>query len=227
MSGVIVANLVIVAVVVIAFILHNQKTATIDVCVVPTEAEITINGANYANYQSYDVAPGSYEAVIAMEGMESKTIKFDLTEDGYYKLSTYLTPPDGSLDYYWWNSEEMEALAQMIENSADGKILGNNAEQDLKAKELVARYRKKEAAEQNLPLKYVNGQANNGHGFINLYIYVGDDEHCEHGTGTCLVISDATGGNYDMAVDMVKEKGINLDDYEIVYQTAEKRERAY
>ena len=215
-SSIIAANLVAILIVAIAFIIHISKTATLDIAVAPSEAEIRINGNAYDNFQSHELAPGSYEAVISMEGMKTRNIKFDLDTDGYYKLSTYLVSEENGLNYYWQNQQEMDNLAMVLED-ADGRVFGDNAEQDRAARELIAKYREKEAGEQNLPITYSADVADNGFGFIYLFISLGDDDNCKNGAETCIIIYDTTGGNYDLAVSLIQEKGIDLNDYEIIY----------
>ena len=94
---------------------------------------------------------------------------------------------------------------------------------------------KEKAKEKDLPLPYLliePGRSIVGEAGVTLYTvgaikdipgvkkYVAIDggmfDGCE---GTfCLKITDTTGGNYERAIQMIKEKGFNPDDYEIIYE---------
>ena len=112
-SIVIAVNLVAVMVLVIAFIIHNSKTATIDILVAPENATIEINGKSYENYQSYDLTPGDYTAVISMEYMQTREVNFTLGEGDFYRLHTYLLSQDGSFEYYEYNHNDEQLLEKI------------------------------------------------------------------------------------------------------------------
>lgn len=214
LSLVVFLNVVAVLVVILVIVIHNAKTAVVDVYVAPSAATIEINGKKYDNFQSYDMLPGDYHAVISMEGMQTKEVDFYLEDEGFYRLWEYLLGEDGGFSYYASHPEDVTIL----ENVADDNEL---------VKEFLAKYREKEAAEQNLPINYVTDRANNGFGYMSIDIDLGNDEDCQDGAGSCIVIYDATGDGYDMAIRMMREKDVDPDDYEIVYRTGLDRERAY
>ena len=203
-------NVVAVLIVVLIAVIQASKTATVDIMVSPMVATIELNGTKYENMQSHNIAPGDYYVKISMEGMQKKEFNISLDKDEFKRIWTYLLDEDGGFEYYVDHPDDLTILEDVADDEA---------------KVFVAKYREKEAAEQNLPINYITSQANNGFGFISIYIDLGGDEDCQAGAGSCIIIYDTTGGNYDMVVGMIKEKNINLEDYEIVYRAGLNRER--
>lgn len=204
-------NVVAVLVVILIIVIHQSKTATVDIKVAPIEAVIELNGTKYENLESHNITPGDYRVKISMEGMQTKEFEVSLEDEGFVRIWTYLLDADGGFSYYIDHPEDMAIL----EDVADDEV-----------REFLEEYNEAEALRQKLPINYMTDQANNGFGFINIDIDWGDDEDCQNGAGSCITIYDTTGGNYNMVIDMIRENGINPDDYEIVYRTGLNKESA-
>lgn len=203
-SIVIAVNLVAVMVLVIAFIIHNSKTATIDILVAPENATIEINGKAYENYQSYNLAPGDYTAVISMEYMQIREISFTLNDDDFYRLNTYLLSQDGSFEYYEYNHEDEQLLEKIA------------TKDDKEAQAFIEHYKQLYNITEVLPLEYsVRAEDNNGE-VVSISVHQYDGACFDI---VCLEISDYTGKNHDMAIQMIKDAGYNPDDYTVTYKS--------
>ena len=203
-------NVVAILVAILIIVVQVSKTATVDIMVSPMAATIELNGTKYENMQSHNIAPGDYYVKISMEGMQTKEFDISLDKDEFKRIWVYLLDEGGGFEYYMNHPDDLTILEDVADDEA---------------KAFVAKYREKEAAEQNLPISYTASQANNGFGFISLSIDLGNDEDCQAEAGSCIVIYDTTGGNYDMAVNMIQENGINPEDYEIIYRTGSSKEK--
>ena len=198
-SIVIVANLVVVVALAIAFIIHNSKTATIDILVAPENATIEINGKTYENYQSYDLAPGDYTAVISMEYMQTREVSFTLNDGDFYRLHTYLLSADGSFAYYEQAPNDAQILIKVSdENSAD----------------YVASYQKRYSIVDKLPIYFDDYRDN--YTFYTQYSIEHDTEiYCPK--IVCIKIIDRTENSDQLMLNKIRELGYNPDDYEIDY----------
>ena len=122
-SGVILVNVVAVICLIIAIIIYNSKTATVDILVAPNDAQILINGTKYDNNTSVNLAPGDYVAEISMGEMQSKTVNFSLDSDEFYRLYTYLLSEDGSFKYYDTHMDDEAILGRIVEFDLDDSAL--------------------------------------------------------------------------------------------------------
>ena len=202
-SVVILLNLILIAVVIAVIVMHNAKTATVDIKVAPLEAEIRLNGQRYDNFQSYDVLPGEYRVEISMEGMETKEYDITLENNGFERIKTYLVGVDGGFDYYLRHPEAEAVLAQVIDDS------------DTVAKEFVEKYESVSAIADILPYNY-DAYVDNYAYYVNYEIAKDERDDCRK--IVCLRILDYTGGNEQAAINTIIEQGFNPDDYEIVYE---------
>lgn len=199
LAGICGALVVLIIVISVIFIIINAgKTATLDIVVAPVTAEVKIDGKTYKN-GTYKFEPGEVEVSITKDGFttEEKTL---VLEDGVTtKLYTYLMPIDGSFEWYLDHEEDMMIL---------------NTIGDAQANTDSAAYKDKYPIIEALPIVYVNYDEN--WDLTEFRVDGGMFEGCEQ--IFCLKISDTTGGNRERALQEIKEKGFEPDDYEIIYE---------
>ena len=192
------AMVCIILVSIIFIIIDSGKNATLDIIVSPLSAEIKIDGKEYKN-GTYQFEPGEVEVEITKDGFTSERKTILLEPNKTTKLYTYLMPIDGSFDWYLNHEEDMMIL---------------NTIGDAEANADSASYREKYPIIEILPIQFVDYDKN--WELTEFRIDGGMFDECE---GTfCLKITDTTGGNYEKAIQMIKEKGFNPDDYEIIYE---------
>lgn len=199
-SAVILANILAVIGVIIAIIYHHQQTASIDIQVTPIDATISINGKNYENLTSHNMLPGDYHVVISMDGMQEKELDFTLEKDGFYKLQAYLLDENGGFDYY-------------LNHPGDELILSEIAD-DKKSKEFVKKYEKATSILNELPIEYDSYTPDFAF-YTQFKIAYSDKEDCPK--VACLDVIDSTGNSEEAAIQLIRDKGFNPDDYEITY----------
>ena len=218
-------NVIAILVVVLIIVLHNAKTATISIYVAPSEAVIELNGGEYDNFQEYDVMPGKYHVKISMEEMETKEFDFEIFDGEFKRIKTYLLDSEGGFSYYLENPDEVLVLKEAVTKDGLNSVPKNDDEQDKNALEFATKFLEKEAAEQNLPISYTSDSVDNGFGFASIDIRFGNDEECKTEVDSCIVIYDVTGGNYDMALDLMRQNGLRPEDYEIIYRSGLTKEK--
>lgn len=200
--GVIFANIIAILVAILIIVIHNSKTATIDIMVAPSGAEISLNGKKYDNFTSYNVVPGDYQVVIEMEGMQTR--EYDLTlEDGEFaRIWNYLVDADGGFTYYESHPDEVEVLKDV----ADGM-----------ARDFIGGFENLYAITDVLPLTFSNTHEQDANEIVSISIRLGEEGECEK-RGYCLVVTDYTGKNTEKALAMIRDAGYNPDDYEIIFK---------
>lgn len=195
-GGVIFAILTVVSVVMI--VLDAKYSATLEILVAPSAAKITVDGKEYKN-GTYKMEPGEVTVKITMDGFITKELPALLTRGGTTKLYTYLIPENESMDWYLEHPEE-----QMLLNTIG----------DARAAAASAEYLTENPIVKVLPLIYANYDEN--WNYTEYRVDGGDFEECER--EFCLRVTDTTGGNYEAALELIRENGFSPEDYEIVYQ---------
>ena len=197
-AGSVIAVAAILLVSLIYIILDYKRTAKLDILVAPLSAEILVDGEKYEN-GVYEFEPGEVRVMISKEGFIAKEMNVELKANETVKLYTYLMPVDGSLDWYLNHEED-----QMILNSIG----------DAKANEDSKIYKMDNPIVEVLPIIYANYDEN--WNYTEFRVDGGEFDECDE--DFCLKITDTTGGNYDFALSLVREKGFEPSDYEIIYE---------
>ncbi|MBR3236329.1 hypothetical protein IKF92_01440 [Candidatus Saccharibacteria bacterium] len=191
-------NIVAVLVAILVIVLHNAKTATIDIYVAPSEAVIELNGKKYDNFTSPDIMPGDYHVKISMDGMQTKELDFEVFDGEFKRIRTYLLDEEGGFGYYLRNPDEILTLSE----AADDEV----------GKDFVKNYNRITGIIADLPLEYYDRSdpANP----IGVYIEK-NEEFC----GEKVMCLTVYGGekNREIALNLIREAGYNPDDYGIVF----------
>ena len=204
-SLVVFLNVVVILLIVLLLVIHNMKTATIDILVAPSDATIELNGTKYDNLKSHSIMPGEYHVKISMDGMETK--EFDVgIEDGELKrIWTYLLDSESDFSYYVTHPDEISILGEVA---------------DVKAEEFIVEYNRLNAIQEVLPLQFSNTFDKNATEVISISVRWGVDDECDE-KAFCLIVHDFTGKNTERALQLIKEAGFNPNDYELVYEKGE------
>lgn len=200
-SCLLLVNVIAIVVLVVAIIIHNAKTVTVDIYVVPSDAKIELNGRTYENFVSHDVFPGTYHVKISMDGMQTKEYDLELKEGDLGRIWTYLLDENGGFSYYLTHAGDESMLEEVAT--------------DEKALNFIAEYQRVASIEDELPIEYdayTEGFAN----YIKFDIELDNREDCPK--IRCLKIVDGTGGNEQTAKNLIRDYGYNPDDYEISYE---------
>lgn len=198
-SAVIALNVIVILIAILFVVIHNAKTASVDIYVAPSEATIELNGKKYDNFASYNLMPGDYHVKISMDGM--KTVEYDLVLDdnGFARIWKYLADDNGSLDYYFKNSDEIAIIAKFGDDES--------------VNELIEHYNKVISIRDVLPLEYYDRSDPDN----SIGVFVEEDmNECDNKI-LCLVIYGGE-DNRDIALSLIKEAGYNPDDYGIRFE---------
>ena len=103
------AVLIIGAVVAIPLIIDSQKSATLNLFIVPTDAKITVDGKEFKN-GNYRLNPGSVTVSIEKDGFESKSLSVNLEPNKTTLVYLPLFCADSSLTCYLDDKENLEIL---------------------------------------------------------------------------------------------------------------------
>ena len=198
-SAVIALNVIAILIAILFVVIHNAKTASVDIYVAPSEATIELNGKKYDNFASYNLMPGDYHVKISMDGM--KTVEYDLVLDnnGFARIWKYLVDDNGGFDYYFKNPDEISILAKFSD--------------DENVNELIEYYNKVISIRDVLPLEYYDRSDPDN----SIGVFVEEDmNECDNKI-LCLVIYGGE-DNRDIALSLIKEAGYNPDDYGIRFE---------
>lgn len=196
----IIAFIILVIFAIIGFIIDAQKTATLDILVAPSFAKVEIRNKKYVSTANIRLKPGEVTAYVTAQGFETEEVILNLTKNEEAQIYLSLNPTDENADFYVNNPEEADLVQRINE-----RLVNINANLYIKEHPIV----------NILPINIVEyNQQNNL--WTEYRIDYGEFSNCK--TNFCLKITDTTGGNYEKALDQIRNKGFNPDDYEIIYQ---------
>ena len=193
-------NIVAVLLVILIIVIHNSKTATVDIMVTPYDAVVELNGARYENMRSHNIVPGDYHVKISMEGMQTKEYDFSVEKDGFVRIWNYLLDANGGFDYYLSHPDD----EMMLENIID--------EEDRAAKSFIAKYQIVSKVDEILPLEYYN----NDDPADPIGIFIEQSKDICKDKVNCLSVY---GGekHQDIAFKMISDAGYSPDDFDVVF----------
>jgi len=195
-----VALLILIIAVSVYFILEDMaKTARVKIIVAPSIATVKIDGHSYEAYEEIRIRPGEYKTEISAEGFETKTGELKAVENETAEIRLYLDMKEGNEDYY-------------EKHPKDAVILG-----DIKAAETLERVEelaKEHPILDRLPIEIDYYTKNYAKRVKYTITYVLNDEN----TSFVIMIMDYTGGNYEDALEKLKARGVDLDEYKIEYK---------
>ena len=199
-----ITSVVIVILVLIYVSIKMTFSASLDVLVVPTDATIMIDGEKFENGIYENLAVGKRKVVISREGFDTSEFEIELKRDEKTRLYAHL---GGNQE--WYDNLTDQTTLYLLDS-----IYEFEGQQQLKV------IRAKYPIMESLPIVYEK-YFNNYTEYVYYRIDGGEYEKCK--TEYCLKITDFTGGNRDRALDLMREKGYNPDDYEIIYEDSSKR----
>lgn len=187
--------------------INYKFSAGVDIVVVPTDAKILIGGTEYKNGIHQGLLVGSANVEITREGYEPKSFDIELKQGEVTKIYVAL---EGGND---WSEDEMD------ENTKRLLEIINEYNGELETKELIKKY----PVMKDLPI-VVESYQNNYSDYVSYRVDGGKYDECER--EFCLKITDISGGNYERAVEALRNKGHEADDYEVIYVDASRKGHA-
>ncbi len=182
-------------------------SATLDVLVVPTDAEIMVDGEKYDNGLYEHLAVGKKHVIIRKDGFYEKEFDIELKRDEVTRLYAHL---DGNQEWYEELKDENTLYLLDIIYEYEGQI---------KKDDLLEKY----PIMSELPIVYEK-YSNNYTQYISFRIDGGKYDNCDE--EFCLKITDISGENYERALNLIKDRGYNPDNYKIIYDDTSKKGHA-
>jgi hypothetical protein len=199
--AIIAATMIVVAIVLQT--IEARRTATIDILVTPKSSSIKVGDRSFSNGQ-HSIEPGSYQVSISKEGFKPYTSEITVESGKTVEVRAILQQADGGIDWYAEHPED-----DAIYTALSDKEYEDNSH-IISDKFPIVKV---------LPIEFANF-ANNYSEYIEYRI---DYKISDDGEKITLVITDATGGNRDRALQKIRDKGFNPDDYEVEYNYVPKQ----
>lgn len=199
--------LIIAAPVVIIFILigfathdHIVLTATVELSFTPSSATATLNGKTYKNGE-HKIKPGKYDVKIQKDGFASYSGSFTVKANENQYVGVALKSNSAkTADYYDNNMDDAMRREGINDRRANAEAVDQ-----LKKYPII----------KILPL-IVSEYTGNYSEYIEYRIDYGNSP--TKAGSLAIFITDKTGGNEQRAKDLLRSKGYNPDDYEIIYK---------
>ena len=190
--GVLVVALIVSLVFLVRSVVYSGKVA---VMVAPSVAKVKVGESEFSAMGEYAVVPGEYEVTVTAEGFLPKTGRLVVGEGATVSVSLYLEPVSGNESWYDEHPGDALVKGEILNNATLGQV-----EEILESAPVLA----------ELPrtVEYFS----EGYGDYVKYVisYEYDFESLEAGgAGYRLVVKDYTGGNYERAMEWVRERGLS------------------
>ena len=179
-------------------VVFHSTTREVEILVAPTSATVTINGKSYENGK-HRLPSGEVSVHIEKPNFISQDFTFNTNKND--KLYAYLLQTDGT--FSWYESHQEDDIIMSAIGSRE-------------ATKEAATYSDKYPVASQLPIIFA--EYDDKYNYTEFRIDGGKFENCS--SDFCLKVTDTTGGNFDIAKELLEEKGINPEDYEILYEYA-------
>ncbi len=206
-------DIIIVLVIVIAVVINARKTNVINFNVVPSDAQISVNGdTSYTNGQ-YRFSPGEYTVEISHPGLTSKTLLVDLEHQDAVSIVTFLSD-NGNFDYYKLRDHfgDYTALSQIASAGSN-----QTTDRDTSAETFITNFENAyNLYSTELPVTYSEYTERDGRRQLSKYITIRADYSCEQ--TLCLKAVLFEDSDRTRVIPMLEDAGFNVEDYEIKYE---------
>lgn len=191
----------IVIIAIIFYIVDSRKTATLHTIIAPSYAKIIINDKTYPVNRDIRFEPGEYTVTIKADEFEAQEQEITLENHHATTLALYLDPDSGDT-FTWYETHDTEYSYYL----SAANYLANESAADYAAKHPVATVLPFTVVEVD-PITY---------DWTEYAVDGGNFEGCN--SDFCIKITDTTGGNREKALQKIREKGFNPNDYQIIYE---------
>lgn len=192
---------VIVIMSIILYIIDSRKTATLHTIIAPSFAKIIINNKTFTPNHDIRLEPGEYTVAVQAENFQSQEQKLTLEDHQTTTLALYLDPNDGNA-FTWYETHDKEYSYFL---SASNYLANQSATE----------YAEKYPISAILPFTVVEVDPVT-YDWTEYKVGGGKFDGCN--SDYCIKITDTTGGNREKALDKIREKGFNPNDYQILYE---------
>lgn len=191
-------------------IMDANKESVITFNIVPSNAQIAVNGKSGYSNGSYRFLPGVYEITVSYPDLNTKTFTTELKKHDIATITTYLHQ-DGNFDYY----RLRENLGDFITLSQIAAVGYNQTtDQDASAESFIADFQKNyELYSSVLPVTYSEYDNN---GKLIKYLSARASYSCD--ITLCLKANIYNTDDKALINAMLADAGFNVEDFEIEYK---------
>ena len=194
--GIISLLIVLIIFAITALTIYFTNTTEIEIAVAPASATILIDNKTYQN-GNVRIPSGKHSVKIEKEGFNTNEFTFDTENTN--KLYAYILEKDNGYTWYLNHQEDDILLAKI------GSYLSSIE---------AANYQNKYPISLSLPIIYANYDKD--YNYTEYRIDGGSFDACN--SDFCIKITDTTGGNYEAALQKIRDAGFNPEDYQILYE---------
>lgn len=190
-----------VVVAIIFYVIDSRKTSILRTIIAPSFATLTVNNKTYPINKDIRFEPGEYSITISADGFQSAQENIVLKDQETTTFAIYLERTDGdTFSWYEGHNEEYSTFMSAANYLAD---------------QSAANFAAKYPVSSILPFNIVEVDPVT-YDWTEYKVGGGKTDDCK--TEFCIIITDTTGGNREKALDKIREKGYNPDDYQIIYK---------
>lgn len=209
-----VIDIIILIILTLTLVWQATKVSVINLDIIPSDTAISINGNNSYNNGQYSITPGSYNVTLSHEGLETKTLTVDIPPNHVVSISTFLSDKDKSFDYYKLrkNLDSFNRLKTLA--SSENNL---TTDHDASAETFIQNFQTSYSDFiTKLPIEY---RESSGYGYtlsIQKNITLEAAYDCNY--TLCIRALVVGTDSKDFINNLLREKGINPEDFEIEYK---------
>ena len=212
---IIVCDLIALITIIVMTINTARQSAILVLDITPLSSTVSIDGQGSYQNGTYKITPGNHQLTISNPDMTPKTLIVNFEDQYTTTVSTFLSQ-NGNLDFYKQkqNYDSFVKLSDIASSEHNTTI-----DQDITAENFITKYQQAyDGIREYLPIKQTiyftddDGEES----FVDITINSSYATDCE--TWLCLSATMRGANAEDLVQDLIKDKGLKVEDYEIKYQ---------
>lgn len=195
---------------------NSTRTAILTLNVAPVDARIQV-GSNVFQNGTYKMHPGTYDVTVSRDGLDTKSFVIELGAGDALYFSVFLKSSENGFGFYTLegNFESFRKLTEIA-----GKNDNNTLDSDSSAEEFIASFQEKYNSyiSNVLPIEFTEYEKVDNRQVLmkDITIRRGSADICER--ILCVEALMALTNDKGLVNDLLKENGLNPEDYEIHYK---------
>ena len=212
---IIVCDLIALITIIVMTINTARQSAILVLDITPLSSTVSIDGQGSYQNGTYKITPGNHQLTISNPDMTPKTLIVNFEDQYTTTVSTFLSQ-NGNFDFYKQkqNYDSFVKLSDIASSEHNTTI-----DQDITAENFITKYQQAyDGIREYLPIKQTiyftddDGEES----FVDITINSSYATDCE--TWLCLSATMRGANAEDLVQDLIKDKGLKVEDYEIKYQ---------
>ena len=209
-----VVDVALLLILILILIWQTTKVSTIKLNVVPFDSTITINGKSGFTNGEYSITPGTYQVTISHDDLETKTLAVDISPKNVVSVTAFLSDTDKTFNFYKLrkNLDSFNSLKEIA--SSENNL---TTDHDTSAEAFIQKFQTNYTDfTTKLPIEY---RESTGYGetlSIQKNITLKAAYDCD--LTLCIQALVVGTDSKEFVDNLLQDKGINLEDFEIEYK---------